>query len=485
MRLAELFPQVDGASPDCEVTGISADSRDILPGFVFFAIPGTKADGFFYADEAIKRGAIAIVAEREPEIPFETAVFIIVSDVRRALSVASAQIFPGQPETIVAITGTSGKTSVAAFVRQIWVELGHAAASLGTIGVVAPSGAIYGSLTTPDPVNLHKTLDGLAGQGVTHLAVEASSHGIAQRRLDGVRLTAAAFTNLSRDHLDYHADLDDYLSAKLRLFDTLLPRGRFVVVDADSDVSAKVAEICKIHNHSILSVGSRGEALQLLSAEPDDFATRLQIRYENKTHSLRLPLAGDFQVANALVAAGLCLATGGAAEAVFAALERLEGAPGRLELVARHKGASIFIDYAHKPDALDKVLRTLRPSTLRRLIVVFGCGGDRDTGKRPIMGELAARLADLVIVTDDNPRSEEPASIRKAILAGAYCAGGPHPVEIDDRAKAIAEAVAGLKAGDVLLIAGKGHETGQIVGNSTLPFSDHETVRAALKDCAA
>ncbi|MEJ0091985.1 MAG: UDP-N-acetylmuramoyl-L-alanyl-D-glutamate--2,6-diaminopimelate ligase [Methylocella sp.] len=485
MRLSELLPDIEIPQDFAgrEVAGVSCDSRAATVGTVFFALPGTKTDGLAFAPQAVRQGAFAIVGERAPEMPIGAGVFIKVDDARAALAKASAQFFPRQPETVVAITGTSGKTSVAAFVRQIWAAQGLAAASLGTLGVVAPSGSVYGSLTTPDSVTLHKTLDQLAGAGVTHLALEASSHGIVQHRLDGVRLKAAAFTNLSRDHLDYHATLEDYFAAKLQLFERLLEPGQSAVVDADSGVAEKVIAACEARGLRVFSTGRKGQTLKLLAAQPDNVSTRLEIAYAGEAVKLTLPLAGAFQASNALVAAGLCLATGSPSDTVFAALERIEGAPGRLERVGQRQGAPIYVDYAHKPDALDKVLRTLRPYLRGKLVVVFGCGGDRDPGKRPIMGDVAARLADLVIVTDDNPRSENPAAIRKAILAGA--AGAANVREIGDRASAIAEAVALLGPDDGLLIAGKGHETGQIVGDITLPFSDSDCVRAALKDYAA
>jgi UDP-N-acetylmuramoyl-L-alanyl-D-glutamate--2,6-diaminopimelate ligase len=483
MLLADLLPEAACAAPGLRIEGVSADSRAIGENFAFFALPGSERDGLSFAAEAVARGAVAVVGEHAPEFPIEPAIFLEVEDARRALALAAARIFPAQPETIVAITGTSGKTSVVAFTRQIWTALGLRAASLGTIGVVAPSGAISGALTTPEPVLLHQTLDALAKDGVSHVALEASSHGLEQRRLDGVRLSAGAFTNLSRDHLDYHADMDTYLAAKLRLFECLLEPGQPAVVDADSQVAGKVIAACAARKLSVVSVGRAGETLRLVEVKPEDFATRLVIEHAGKRHHLRLPLAGEFQAQNALVAAGLALATGGAPEVIFAALEKLEGAPGRLELVGRCKNAPVFVDYAHKPDALEKTLGALRPLVRGKLVVVFGCGGDRDPGKRPMMGEIAARLADAVIVTDDNPRSEDPASIRRAILAGA--ANRPNVREIGDRATAIAAAVAELESGDVLLIAGKGHETGQIVGDRRIPFSDQQCARAALKDHAA
>jgi UDP-N-acetylmuramoyl-L-alanyl-D-glutamate--2,6-diaminopimelate ligase len=485
MRLGALLPEAALAAPLAarEIAGISADSRTVAANFVFFAVPGTKADGASFATQAVARGAIAVVSQHRIDVA--PASLIEVADARRALALAAAHFYPRQPETIVAITGTSGKSSVAAFTRQIWLALGHRAASLGTIGLVAPSGEVYGSLTTPDPISLHKTLDELARDDVTHLAFEASSHGLDQRRLDGVRLAAGAFTNLSRDHLDYHPDMDSYLAAKLRLFDTLLAPGQGAVVNTDSDVADKVVAACKARGLRLLKVGRAGDAIRLLQAEPENFATSLSLAHDGKSFTVRLPLAGEFQVQNALVAAGLALATGGAPEKVFAALEKLEGASGRLELVGRRHKAPIFVDYAHKPDALDKVLRTLRPLAQRRLIAVFGCGGDRDKGKRPIMGEMAARLADLVIVTDDNPRSENPAQIRGEILAGARAVSGAKVEEIGDRAQAIKVGVDMLQEGDVLLVAGKGHETGQIVGDRILPFSDQQSVRAALGASAA
>jgi UDP-N-acetylmuramoyl-L-alanyl-D-glutamate--2,6-diaminopimelate ligase len=485
MRLAELFPQAD--IPDSlsarEIKGISADSRGVTADMVFFAVPGTKTDGLAFVPQAVQRGAVAIVAERDPGDEIGSAAFVKAADVRLALAQASALLYPRQPETVVAVTGTSGKTSVTDFVRQIWSALGAKAASLGTLGIVAPSGLVAGSLTTPDPISLHKTLDTLARSGVTHLALEASSHGLLQRRLDGVRLTAAAFTNLTRDHLDYHATLDEYLAAKLQLFERLLEPGQTAIVDADSDVAEKIIATCEKRGLRVISTGFKGGSLRLLEAKPENFSTQLKIAYDGKIFQLLLPLAGAFQVSNALVAAALCIAGGSPAEKVFPALETLKGAPGRLEIVGRKNSAPVFVDYAHKPDALDKAIRALRPFVRGKLIVVFGCGGDRDTGKRPIMGEIAAHLADHVIVTDDNPRSEDPALIRKAILRGAEGSGNVE--EIGDRALAIERGIAMLAPEDGLLIAGKGHETGQKVGEQLLPFSDSGCVRAILNEASA
>jgi UDP-N-acetylmuramoyl-L-alanyl-D-glutamate--2,6-diaminopimelate ligase len=380
---------------------------------------------------------------------------------------------------IAGITGTSGKTSVAAFTRQIWHALGHRAASIGTVGVVAPSGETYGSLTTPDPVALHRTIDGLAGDSVTHLAIEASSHGLDQHRLDGLRMMVGAYTNLSRDHLDYHPTVEDYFAAKLRLFSELIAAGGTAVVNADDERGAAVTTAARQRGLDVLTVGRRGETITIEGIERDGFAQRVRLRSGGAQFDIHLPLVGTFQVENALLAAGIAIATGDRPARVFATLERLQGAKGRLELVGARNGASIFVDYAHKPDALAKALEALRPYA-RRLIVVFGAGGDRDQGKRPIMGAIAAAKADRVIVTDDNPRSEDPAAIRAAILAAA-----PGAAEIGDRGEAIRSAISGLEPGDVLLIAGKGHESGQIIGDRVLPFTDHDAIAAALGEKAA
>jgi len=392
----------------------------------------------------------------------------------------AARLFPRQPRIIAAVTGTSGKTSVAAFTRQIWTALGHRAASIGTIGVVSPRGATYGSLTTPDAVALHRTLDALAGDEVTHLAIEASSHGLDQHRLDGLKIAAGAFTNITRDHLDYHPSLEAYLAAKLRLFESLIEPGGAAVIDVDHEHAQAFVAAAQARGLSIITVGRHGTGIRLVESALDGFAQALILEHGGRSFRVRLPLVGEFQVENALVAAGLAVATGGDPATVFPALEHLVGAPGRLELVGTSRGAPIFVDYAHKPDALAKALEALRPYTAARLIVVFGAGGDRDRGKRPLMGAVAAAKADRVIVTDDNPRSEDAAAIRAAIIAAA-----PGATEIGDRHDAIRSAIAGLGTGDVLLIAGKGHETGQIIGDRVVPFSDHEAVAAALKELAA
>lgn len=462
-----------------ELTGIASDSRKVTPGALFVAVPGTKADGLAFVPQALEKGAVAVMAERAADVPAGVAM-IVVPNVRRALALAAAAFYPRQPSTIAAVTGTSGKTSVAAFTRQIWAALGFNAASMGTVGVVSEKTNTYGSLTTPDPIELHKMLDRLAGEGVTHLAFEASSHGLDQHRLDGVRVAAGAFTNLSRDHLDYHPSIEAYLAAKLRLFSDLVAAGGTAVIDTDDCYAGQVVASAKARGLKIMTVGETGEGIRLVAGRIDGFAQRVTLAHAGREYSIRLPLVGGFQVHNAAVAAGLCIATGAAPARVFAALDHLEGAKGRLELAGTRNGAPIFIDYAHKPDALQKALDALRPYTTGKLVVVFGAGGDRDKGKRPIMGRIAAENADRVIVTDDNPRSEEPAMIRAEILAAAKGA-----TEIGDRAQAIRTAIVGLGKGDVLLIAGKGHETGQIVGDRVLPFSDHDAVAAALKDVGA
>ena len=478
MKLRNLLPEVavDARQAAIDIAGLSADSRKIKSGFLFIAIAGAKADGAHFAKQAAVAGAAAVVAEQRPDGLPPAVGFIQVANARRALALAAAKFYLRQPQTIAAVTGTSGKTSVAAFTRQIWSTLGFQAASIGTVGVVAPKGDRYGSLTTPDPVELHHTLDQLAGEGVTHLALEASSHGLDQHRLDGVRIATGGFTNLSRDHLDYHPTIEAYLAAKLRLFEDLILDGGTAVVGIDDCYAGQVVDAARKRRLKVMTVGEQGEDIKLAGGTIDGFAQVIDFVHGGRTYKVKLPLVGAFQVQNAALAAGLAIATGAEPARTFAALEHLTGAKGRLELVGNRNGAPIFIDYAHKPDALKKALASLRPYAKRKLTVVFGAGGDRDIGKRPIMGRVAVEGADKVIVTDDNPRSENPAAIRAAILADA-----PGAAEIGDRAEAIRKTIADLKAGDVLLIAGKGHETGQIVGDRILPFSDHEAVAAALQ----
>jgi UDP-N-acetylmuramoyl-L-alanyl-D-glutamate--2,6-diaminopimelate ligase len=484
MRLRDLFgtdATIDASGDAVEVRGLAVDSRVVKPGDLFFALAGSKTDGSRFVDAAIAAGAVAIASDHRPEgarVPF-----VLTPNPRRALALAAAKFFPRQPQTIAAVTGTSGKTSVAAFTRQIWQDLGHESASIGTIGLVSPKRTVYGSLTTPDPIALHRQLDEIARDGVTHLAFEASSHGLDQFRLDGVRVAAGGFTNLSRDHMDYHPDVAHYLNAKLRLFRDLVIDGGAAVISADHDCSQQVIEAARSRKLRIIAIGRKadgGQGIRLVEANIEGFAQKLIIEHRSRKHAIHLPLVGEFQIENALVAAGLVIGTGSDVEKVFSGIEKLEGAKGRLERVGERNGAPVFVDYAHKPDALAKALQALRPYAKRKLVVVFGAGGDRDVGKRPLMGAIAAENADSVIVTDDNPRSENPAAIRAAILAAAKGAK-----EIGDRNEAIRAGVAALEPGDALLIAGKGHETGQIVGSQTLPFSDHDAVAAALSSRVA
>ncbi len=477
-RLGDLFPGAFG-EPARAVSGVAFDSRKVAPGSVFVALAGAKADGARFIADAVARGAVAVVAgiERPADLPAAVA-FARVADPRLALSLAAARLHPRQPGTIVAVTGTSGKSSVADFTRQIFQSLGHEAASLGTVGIVTAKGADYGSLTTPDPLSLHASLDRLAGEGITHLAMEASSHGLDQRRLDGVRLGAGAFLNLGRDHLDYHPTVADYLAAKLRLWE-LLPQGAPVVINRDEPYAREAAEVARRGGHPLIGVGREGETLRLVDIRREGFAQRLTVAFDGGTTEVVLPLVGDYMAGNALVAAGLAIATGEIKPAALSALAGLKGVPGRLERVGEARGGLVLVDYAHKPDALAAALTALRGYAYGRLICVFGCGGDRDKGKRPLMGAIAAEKADIAIVTDDNPRSEDPAAIRAEIIAAS-----PKLTEIGDREEAIRAAVNMLQAGDVLLVAGKGHETGQIIGDRTLPFSDQAVVRTALAEIA-
>ncbi len=479
MRLADLFVPELAPLPagieNLEITGITADSRAVEPGFLFAALPGSRSDGLTYVPQAIAKGAVVLLTPADAPLESVSIPVLRATDPRRALARIAARFHGGQPETAIAVTGTNGKTSVVEFTRQIYATLGRRSASLGTIGLVKADGSVYGALTTPDPVSLHRMLAELAGEGVTHVAFEASSHGLDQRRLDGVDLAAAAFLNLGRDHLDYHATLDEYFAAKLRLFDTLLTPGRPAVVNADDPRSEAVIAVARQRGSDVLTVGRNGDTLQLVASEPDGFGQRLRIRRDDVEHDVHLPLLGAYQASNALAAAALAIATGEDPASAIAALSGLRGVKGRLDVVGEAAGGLVVVDYAHKPEALEAALAALRPFAHGKLICVFGCGGDRDRGKRPIMGKIAVDNADRVIVTDDNPRSEKPEAIRAEIMAGA-----PGAIEIGDRAAAIAAAVDAMEKGDVVLIAGKGHETGQIVGNTVIPFSDQDEARTAL-----
>jgi UDP-N-acetylmuramoyl-L-alanyl-D-glutamate--2,6-diaminopimelate ligase len=461
-----------------EFRGLAADSREVKPGFLFAALSGTRTEGARFIEDAVARGAVAVLAapNAAEEVKRLGVRFIAAANPRRRLAELAAEFYGAQPAVVAAVTGTNGKTSVASFVRQIWAFQGRPAASLGTIGIDSPSGHVSLGHTTPDPVRLHAELARLKREGVEHLALEASSHGLDQFRLDGVKISAAGFTNITRDHLDYHGTFANYLAAKLRLFTELVKEGAPAVINADVEYASDFLTAAERRHLRVLSVGVRGEDLRLIAQVAHGDGQDLTVRFEGREHGITLPLAGSFQASNALIAAGLALGLGDPAENVFAALETLKGAPGRLERVARtRQGASIYVDYAHTPDAIQTVLKALKPHVDGRLHIVFGCGGDRDRGKRPLMAEAAARLADVVIVTDDNPRSEDPARIRREALAGA-----PHAREISGRAEAIRQAVTELRADDALVIAGKGHEDYQIIGSEVLPFSDRdEAVKAA------
>jgi UDP-N-acetylmuramoyl-L-alanyl-D-glutamate--2,6-diaminopimelate ligase len=473
-KLAGSDARVPSGAEALAVTGLTADSRQVQPGFLFAALPGTATDGAAYIPQAIAKGATAIVCAPGQNVAGVAA--IETANPRRLFSLMAARFFGAQPDLVVAVTGTNGKTSVASFVRQIWLSMGFRAASIGTIGVMGPEGRTYLQHTTPDPVQLHQIAADLARDHVEHLVLEASSHGLAQYRLDGLRIAAAAFTNLTHDHLDYHASLEDYFNAKMRLFEELLTRGSPAVINMDGAYGVEAAKRAENAGHRVYGVGAAGNALTLVKAERDGFGQRLELKTARASYKAYLPLVGDFQASNAIVAAGLVIASGGEEALALHALELLKGAKGRLDLVGHTaSGAPVFVDYAHTPDALENALKALRPYVQGKLCVVFGCGGDRDKGKRPVMGAIASQLADKVYVTDDNPRTEDPASIRAAILARAKVA-----IEIGDRAEAIHEAIHALEAGDVLLVAGKGHEEGQTVGNTIIPFSDHDAVRAAL-----
>lgn len=460
-----------------KIRGLTADSRLVEPGFVFAALPGTAADGAQFIPDAVARGAVAVLlGEHVQADGLGDAVLLPSANPRRDLARAAARFYPQQPENIAAVTGTNGKTSVASFLRQIWECCGFIAANVGTTGIHGPDGHTPLGLTTPGPVELHKALHALAERGVTHAAIEASSHGLQQYRLDGVQLSAAAFTNISRDHLDYHKTFEDYLAQKLRLFTEVLPEGGRAVVASDSVGAAEAEAAATARGLEVITVGWKGRTLRLLDVSTSGFSQNLTLWAHNRQYRVTLPLAGEFQIENALVAAGLAMACGLGVDEILPCLANLKGARGRLEAVGQtDAGARIFIDYAHTPDALETALKVLRPYVEGKLVVLFGAGGDRDKGKRPQMGAVAARLADRVIVTDDNPRSEDAAQIRAEVMAAC-----PDARNIGSRAEAVAEAIAGLAAGDVLLLAGKGHETGQVVGGKTLHFSDHEAVEAAL-----
>ncbi len=471
--------QLTNAGHDIQIDGLTADSRQVRPGYLFAALPGSKADGGKFIEDALMHGATAILAKTGTKLPPDSKATLIESDnPRKELAYLACEFYKLQPDVIAAVTGTSGKTSTVSFTQQLWTLFGITqSASLGTLGIRAPGVASYGSLTTPDTVSLHATLADLAAAEVTHLAMEASSHGLDQYRLDGVRVRAAGYTNLSRDHLDYHPDMESYFVAKSRLFTEVLMRNGSAVLNADDDYFERLSEMCLKSGHKVISYGENGKDIRILERSLRPAGQLLRLSVFGKSYDVTIPLVGQFQVMNALCALGLVLACDGDAQSVVPLLSQLEGVPGRLQLVKGHpEGAAIYVDYAHKPAAIEAVLNTLRPHTQGRLVCLFGCGGDRDSGKRPIMGRIAAGLADVVVVTDDNPRSENPASIRAAIMEGS-----PDAKEIAGRKKAIEWAIEHLQEGDVLVIAGKGHEQGQIIGDTVEPFDDVEVAKETIE----
>jgi len=460
---------------DSTVSGFAIDHREVERGSVFGAFRGAVFNGEDFISEAVERGAVAVVAR--PQASVERVPHLADPEPRRLFAELAAKYYAPYPETVVAVTGTNGKTSTVEMTRQIWRMSGHRSASIGTLGVTTSDEQVKTGLTTPDIVTFLHNLAGLKRMGTTHVAYEASSHGLDQHRCEGVPLAAASFTNFSRDHLDYHETMDAYFEAKMRLFEELLPAGRPAVIWTDDPKSVEVIERCRKRAHEVLTVGRKGETIRLVEQSPSALGQTLSLEHCGKTHRLALPLIGAYQAANVLTAAGLVLATGGTWESTFSAMQRVAPVRGRLErAVISRAGVPVYIDYAHTPDALEAAIAALRPHVEGRLITVFGAGGDRDQGKRPEMGTVATRLSDVVIVTDDNPRSEDPALIRSAIMAGA-----PGATEVPGRREAIAEAIRIAREGDIVLVAGKGHETGQIIGKRVLPFDDALVAR----ECAA
>lgn len=475
-RLGSLIDGLDahvGADADLDrnVTGFAIDNRKVAPGTVFGAFQGLRVNGEDYIADAVKAGAIAVVAR--PEAVVEGAIHIAHANPRRLFAQLAARYFAPFPDVTVAVTGTNGKTSTVELARQLWRMMGHHAASIGTLGVTTSVDQVSTGLTTPDIVTFLANMSGLRREGVSHAAFEASSHGLDQYRTEGLPVVAGAFTNLSRDHLDYHGDMDRYFDAKMRLFDEVVAADGAAVVWADDAWSDKVIARVAARELKLLSVGEKGEALRLVSRTPTQLGQLLEIEVNGQRYKVNLPLIGAYQAANALTAAGLVIATGGDVAKVLELLGRVQPVRGRLERAVISKtGAPVYVDYAHTPDGLKAAIEALRPHTKGRLIALFGAGGDRDAGKRPLMGQVAAELADHVIVTDDNPRSEEPSAIRAAVMAGARGAE-----EIGGRRAAIAAAIALAGKDDIVLLAGKGHEQGQIIGDRVLPFDDVTVAR--------
>ncbi len=465
-----------GALDDVEIGGLTSDSRKAAPGFLFAALQGASADGRGYIADAVARGAVAVLAADGTRLDDGISIPLFTApNPRLQYARMAARFHAPQPSTVAAVTGTNGKSSTCEFVRQIWTATHRPSATLGTLGLVAPGITRSGGLTTPDPTDLHADLQALAQGGVQHVAIEASSHGLDQYRLDGLKVAAAAYTNLTRDHLDYHGTMERYFDAKARLFSELLVHGGAAVINLDDPYGEELASRAKKRGATLYTYGRKGRELRLLDARALPHGQVLKLEILGRRVETQLPLIGEFQTLNALAAVGLALGTSIPVDDAVPVLATLTGARGRMEHAASlSNGAAIFVDYAHTPDALERVLLAMRPHTDNRLVVVFGCGGDRDKGKRPMMGALAMRLADVAIVTDDNPRTENAAQIRREVLAGAQGAR-----EIADRATAIFTAVSELKAGDILVIAGKGHEQGQIVGKDVLPFDDLDVARHA------
>ncbi|WP_306017491.1 UDP-N-acetylmuramoyl-L-alanyl-D-glutamate--2,6-diaminopimelate ligase [Oceanicaulis sp. MMSF_3324] len=476
--LSDLLPETLSApkgAEDLEVTGLALDSRKVKPGDLFAALPGVKVNGTQFIDMAVEKGAVCVLA---PKGAHASVPVVEAEDPAEALSAIASNFYPRQPATIAAITGTNGKSSTVEFLRQIWASTGIEAAALGTLGVTLSSGRTDVGYTTPDAIALHQSLDTLTEDGVTHLAMEASSHGLKQRRMDGVRLSLVGFTNLTQDHLDYHPDFEDYFASKMRLFSALAPMGAPAVINMDSDWSQRVAQAAQSAGLSPVEIGWRGRDLTVHEITPHPASQMVRFSWKGEEREVDLPLIGEFQAANALGAAAMAIASGVSPDAAFEAMARLKGVAGRLQTVGTTKdGAPVLLDYAHTPDGLDKLLRAARPHTQGRIILVFGAGGDRDATKRAPMGEIAARLSDVAIVTDDNPRTEDPASIRQTIMAAC-----PQAREIGDREAAILAGIEMLEAGDVLLIAGKGHETGQILADRVIPFDETAIVTRILKE---
>lgn len=479
MKLGDLFSSgVPSGAGSLEIAGLTADSRKVKPGYLFAALKGVAAHGRDFVAQAKANGAIAVLSRGD--LGADPCVTHVVADnPRRAFALAASAFYPARPQTIVAVTGTNGKSSTVDFLRQIWTQAGKRAASLGTLGAIGPAGAMDLGHTTPDPVAIHATLQRLADDGVTHAAMEASSHGLEQHRMDGVAFSAAAFTNLTQDHLDYHHDMAAYREAKLKLW-TLVRAGGIAVVNSDAAEGETFERGARARGLDVLLCGwraPRAHALKIVQIQPRPNTQTMTLLWEGREQTVELPLIGEFQALNAVCAATLALATGEAPAHVWAGLSVLKPVKGRMEHVGQSaSGGHVFVDYAHTPDGLDVLLRAARPHAPGRVICVFGCGGDRDVDKRSKMGAIAARHADVVIVTDDNPRGEDPAAIRAQILQSA-----PGALEIGDRAQAVREAVSMLKAGDAVMIAGKGHETGQIIKGVTHPFSDQDVARRALE----